>query len=90
MLRYFVHLMEDVEKVIDDEGVPLPEDALIGAALRAARDWLAGDTALQLSCGVRRGSADFNSIFEDERVNQFARFITNIIPMVQTQIVLEP
>ena len=85
-----MHLMEDVEKVIDDEGVLMPEDALIGAALRAARDCLAGDTALQLSCGVRRGSADFNSLLEDERVNHFARLIMNIIPMVQTQLGLEP
>ena len=43
MPRYFMHLMDDVDKVIDDEGVLMPEDAIVGAALSAARDCMAGD-----------------------------------------------
>lgn len=43
MPRYFMHLMDGVDKVIDEEGVLMPEEAIIGAALSAARDCMAGD-----------------------------------------------
>ena len=43
MARYFMHLMDDIDQVLDDEGVLMSEEAVVGAALLAARDCMAGD-----------------------------------------------
>jgi len=43
MPKYFMHLRDGSDEVLDPEGVILPEDAVIGAALMAARDCMAGE-----------------------------------------------
>ena len=52
MPRYFFHLRDGTDHVIDPEGVDMPEDAIEGAALFQARDCIAGD--------VRRGRLDLH------------------------------
>ena len=43
MARYFFHLRDSIDEVLDPEGVELPADAVAEAALTAARDCMAGD-----------------------------------------------
>jgi hypothetical protein len=43
MPKYFMHLRDGTDEVLDPEGVMLPEEAVVGAALMAARDCMAGD-----------------------------------------------
>ncbi len=43
MPRYFLHLRDHTDEVLDPEGVELPADAIIGATLLQARDCMAGD-----------------------------------------------
>jgi hypothetical protein len=43
MYKYFFHLRDGTDEVLDPEGVALPLDAISGAALTAARDCMAGD-----------------------------------------------
>jgi hypothetical protein len=41
--RYFLHLVDSVDILLDPDGTELAEDAVEGAAMRAARDCMAGD-----------------------------------------------
>jgi len=50
--RYFMHLVDGVDHILDPEGVEMPREAVEGYALRSARDCIAGD--------VRRGDIDFS------------------------------
>ena len=43
MPRYFLHLRDGSDEVLDPEGSEMPEHAVAGAALAAARDCLAAD-----------------------------------------------
>ena len=50
MPRYFLHLRDGSDELLDPEGLILPEEAVEGAALLAARDCMAAD--------VRQGLLD--------------------------------
>lgn len=43
MPRYFMHLMDDTEVMLDPDGIEMAADAVERAALTAARDCMAGD-----------------------------------------------
>jgi hypothetical protein len=43
MARYFLHLRDSVDEVLDPEGLEMPLRSVPGAALLAARDCMAGD-----------------------------------------------
>ena len=43
MPRYFLHLRDGSDELLDPEGLILPEDGVEGAALLAARDCMAAD-----------------------------------------------
>lgn len=43
MPRYFMHLRDSIDEVLDPEGIEMPPEAVAGAALLAARDCMAGD-----------------------------------------------
>ena len=43
MPRYFMHLRDGVDELIDPEGIEMPQEAVVGQALRAARDCIAAD-----------------------------------------------
>ena len=43
MPRYFLHLRDSTDEVLDPEGVEMPADAVAGVALLQARDCMAGD-----------------------------------------------
>ena len=43
MPRYFLHLRDSSDEILDPEGIELPSEAIAGAALMAARDCMAGD-----------------------------------------------
>ena len=43
MPRFFMHLVDDVDILLDAEGLELPFEALQGRALASARDCIAGD-----------------------------------------------
>ena len=43
MPRYFLHLRDGSDEMLDPEGSEMPEHAIAGAALAAARDCLAAD-----------------------------------------------
>ena len=51
MPRYFMHLVDSSDTTLDPEGIELPPDAIVGAALTQARDCMAGD--------VQSGRLDF-------------------------------
>jgi hypothetical protein len=50
MPRYFMHLVDGDDQLLDPEGVEMPRRAVEGYALRCARDCIAGD--------VKRGDID--------------------------------
>jgi hypothetical protein len=43
MPRYFLHLRDSIDEVLDPEGVEMPPEAVAGAALVAARECIAED-----------------------------------------------
>ena len=43
MPRYFLHLRDRIDEVLDPEGIVMSAEAVAGAALMAARDCMAGD-----------------------------------------------
>jgi hypothetical protein len=43
MPLYFLHLRDSTDELLDTEGVLMPEEAVAGAALLAARDCMAHD-----------------------------------------------
>lgn len=43
MPRYFMHLIDSLEVVLDPDGIELPAGAVEEATLRSARDCMAGD-----------------------------------------------
>lgn len=43
MARYFLHLRDGADEILDPEGVELPESAIVGTVLASARDCIAGD-----------------------------------------------
>jgi hypothetical protein len=43
MARYFLHLKDSTDEVLDPDGVELRPEAVPEAALRSARDCMAGD-----------------------------------------------
>jgi hypothetical protein len=47
-----MHLRDSIDEVLDPEGVEMPAEAIVGAALVAARDCMAAD--------VRTGRLDLN------------------------------
>jgi len=60
MPRFFLHLKDSKDEILDPEGVEMPADAVPGVALRAARDCIAGD--------VRSGRIDLHfriEVFSD-------------------------
>jgi hypothetical protein len=55
MAKYFFHLRDGVDHLLDPEGLEMPESAIIGAALMQARDCMAGDVQsgrLDLHCHI--------------------------------------
>ncbi|HEX9963408.1 MAG TPA: hypothetical protein VGB04_00295 [Allosphingosinicella sp.] len=52
MPRYFLHLRDGTDEVLDEEGIELTPDAIAGAALLAARACMTAD--------VRMGRLDLN------------------------------
>ena len=50
MARYFLHLIDGTDMLLDPDGVELPADGVARAALNAARDCMCGD--------VRHGTLD--------------------------------
>lgn len=43
MPRYFLHLVDSSDVLLDPDGTNMPAEAVEGAALAAARDCMAGD-----------------------------------------------
>ena len=43
MPHYHMHLRDSIDETLDPDGVEMPAEAVAGAALRAARDCMAGD-----------------------------------------------
>ena len=52
MPRYFMHLVDGDDHILDPDGAEMPREAVEGYALRCARDCIAGD--------VMRGDIDFS------------------------------
>ena len=55
MPRYFLHLVDSAEVLLDPDGIDIPPEAIERAALRAARDCMAGDVKngrLDLRCRI--------------------------------------
>jgi hypothetical protein len=55
MPRYFMHLMDGKDVILDPEGIEMRPDAVAGAALLAARDCIAGDVKsgkIDLHCRI--------------------------------------
>ena len=55
MARYFMHLMDGKDVILDPEGIVMPSEAVPGAALLAARDCIAGDVKngkIDLHCRI--------------------------------------
>jgi hypothetical protein len=58
MPRFFMHLHDGVDRLLDEEGVVLSTGEIAEAALDAARDCIAGD--------VRKGRIDMRSRIDVE------------------------
>lgn len=43
MPRYYLHLRDGVDELLDPDGMDMPADAVTSATLLAARDCIAGD-----------------------------------------------
>ena len=43
MPRYFMHLKDSTDEILDPDGIEMTADALPAAALKSARDCIAGD-----------------------------------------------
>ena len=43
MPHYFMHLIDGIDRLLDPDGVEMPAHGVGSAALRAARDCMAGD-----------------------------------------------
>ena len=43
MTRHFLHLKDSTDEVLDPDGVEMPAEAVLDAALKSARDCIAGD-----------------------------------------------
>ena len=41
--RYFMHLRDGTEEILDPEGIEMSQHAIVGMALKSARDCIAGD-----------------------------------------------
>jgi hypothetical protein len=52
MARYFLHLRDGTDEILDPEGLELASDAISATTLRCARDCIAGD--------VRGGKVDLH------------------------------
>ncbi len=52
MPKYFMHLRDSTDEVLDPDGIEMPVEAIAGAALLAARDCMSGD--------VKRGTLDLH------------------------------
>ena len=65
MTRYFLHLKDSTDEVLDPDGVELPEGAVPAAALRSARDCIAGD--------VKNGRIDLH--YRIEVVNESGELV---------------
>jgi hypothetical protein len=55
MPRYFMHLRDGTDEILDPEGVELSAEAVAPAALAAARDCIAGDVrrgVVELGCWI--------------------------------------
>ena len=55
MRRYFMHLIDSTDMLLDPDGLELPAEAVACTALRAARDCMAGDVhngRLDLRCRI--------------------------------------
>jgi hypothetical protein len=79
MPRYFLHLRDSIDEVLDPEGVEMPPEAVAGAALIAARECIAED--------VKTGRLDLHYRIDvhDERGNvthslQFADAVKIVPP----------
>jgi len=55
MPRYFMHLMDGKDVLLDPDGIEMLPEAIVGAALLAARDCIAGDVKsgkIDLHCRI--------------------------------------
>lgn len=63
MPRYYLHLVDSTDITLDPDGVEMPQEAVIGAALMAARDCMCGDVKngqldLRYRIDVHNGSGE--------------------------------
>jgi hypothetical protein len=65
MSRYFLHLKDSTDEVLDPEGTEMPAEAVPDAALRSARDCIAGD--------VKNGRIDLH--FRIEVMNESGELV---------------
>jgi hypothetical protein len=55
MPKFFFHLRDGADLLLDPDGTEIPEEALAGAALSQARDCIAGDVhhgRIRLDCRI--------------------------------------
>jgi len=55
MPKYFFHLRDGADLLLDPDGVEMPQESVAGAALREARDCIAGDVRhgrINLDCRI--------------------------------------
>jgi hypothetical protein len=77
--RYFLHLRDSIDEVLDPEGTELSEDAIPAAALIAARDCMAGD--------VKNGVLDLRYRID---VHDSADAIVHCLPFTDALQILSP
>ena len=61
MPRYFMHLVDGVDVLLDPDGIEIPNGAIVQKALASARDCIAGD--------VREGCVDLRYRIDVHDVN---------------------
>lgn len=61
MPRYFLHLVDSNDVLLDPDGIDMPADAVAQAAMKAARDCICGD--------VRDGTLDLRFTIEVQDEN---------------------